>query len=91
MAWVRTAMPGVEGRQGEPNLSSIYREAMKYLKEGREWGLIKHLAEKAIEKLDKAGRTDLSARIRTKIADEERKRDATGLVVAMALYGTGGC
>lgn len=86
MRWVRQD-PLEETKHREPNLKSIYREAMLYLKK-RDWTKAQHLADKAIEKLEAGDRKDLANRVR-------QERDSRASVLeyrnAMEKYGGGGC
>jgi hypothetical protein len=60
---------------------------MLYLKK-RDWDMAKHLADKAIEKLESGDRRDLAGRVRTERDSRANVRD---YYAAMEKYGGGGC
>ncbi len=61
MSWAAVATE----KRRSPNLQSVYRESMLYLKR-RDWEKAEHLAKKAIEKLE-VERPDLAERVKKEL------------------------
>jgi len=87
LRWVRVS-PLEEEKHSTPNLQSIYREAILYLKK-RDWEKAEHLAKKAIGKLEAGGRKDLADRVKKQLQVRMERDAPYGLVAMMSL--TGGC
>lgn len=84
MSWAATAL---REKPRSPNLQSIYREAMLYLKK-RDWAKAEHLADKAIKKLEGGDRRDLAERVKKELHSRTQIHE---YAVAMEKYGGGGC